>query len=83
MEALELKFMFTNGDEIEVEVEPDTILEDAWKQMVDAEAIKPLPADKTLVISNNENQILDIKRSVADCNVQNGDVLHIAYEGKA
>lgn len=83
MQNLELNFAFQNGDTVNVEVEPATVLEDAWKQMVEAEVIKPLPADKTLVISNSEGQPLDIKRTVADCNVQNGDTLNIYYEGKA
>ena len=41
MEALELKFRLTNCDEIEVEADPNTILEDALKQMVEAGPLSP------------------------------------------
>ena len=83
MQTLDLTFSFANGDTINVDVEPDTILEDAWRQMVEAEAIKPLPHDKTLVISNAEGTPLNVRETVGALGVQSGDTLNIFYEGKA
>ena len=77
IKPLNLTFALPDDTYINVDVEPETVIWDAFRQMVEAEVIKPLTEAELLRVCRPEGKELDVGLTFAECGVEDGATLYI------
>ena len=84
MTDIHVNFVMMNGENIEIEVPDQMIVEDALEQLVQGKFIDPLGATEQWEVSFKETgEMVDIERTMEQNGIKDGTAIRIAQHGAA
>ena len=84
MADIHVNFVMMNGENVEIEVPDEMIVEDALEQLVEAEIMRPLGATEVWKVSFKETgKDVDIERSMAQNGIKDGTAIRVERDGQA
>ncbi len=84
MADIHVNFVLMNGENVEIEVPEEMIVEDALEQLVEAQIVPALDATEVWQVSFKETgKVVDIERSMAQNGIKDGTAIRVAWDGQA
>lgn len=79
-----VNFVSENNFNVEVDVEPDTVVGDILEQLVDNHYVEPLKDKMHWVVAFKETgRVLDLDKTLAENGVTDGTALRVVQHGEA